>query len=196
MTEPNGAPEKPGQGRLVVITGPSGVGKSTIVREVVKRTGAEFSISVTTRLPRSGEVEGADYYFAGRGAFGEMVRRGELLEWADVFGDMYGTPAKPIDEAVRQGQVIVLEIDVQGGLQVYEKMPQATFILVLPPSEAELASRLKGRGSETEESFQKRLAHANREIETAKKSGVYNDQVINDDLEAAIRRVVDIVENP
>ena len=180
-------------GKLVVITGPSGVGKTTIRQEVIRRSGAAYSVSATTRRPRAGEVDGRDYYFVDRPAFQQMIDNDELLEWADVFGRLYGTPEKPVKQAVQQGQNVILDIDVQGGLQVRRKMPEATFILVLPPSDEELARRLRGRGSEDEAETAKRLAAARKEIETAERSGVYKHEVVNDDLEQAIQQVVDIV---
>ena len=183
--------DKPG--KLVVITGPSGVGKSTIRQEVIRRTGATYSVSATTRLPRAGEADGRDYYFVDRHAFQRMIDDDELLEWAEVFGQRYGTPAAPVKQAVGQGRTVILEIDVQGGLQVHRKMPAATFILVLPPGEAELARRLAGRGSEDAAAAAKRLAVARKEIETAERSGAYKYRVVNDDLEQAVRRVVDII---
>ncbi|RPI63905.1 MAG: guanylate kinase [Planctomycetaceae bacterium] len=180
-------------GKLIVISGPSGVGKSTVVKEVLARTGAEFSVSATTRQPRAGEADGRDYRFVDRGRFEKMIADGDLLEWAEVFGNFYGTPAKPVLDAVAAGKKIILDIDVQGGLQVAAKMPDATFVLLLPPSDEELASRLAGRKSEDAASLRRRLAKAKEEISAARQSGVYNHYVVNDDLPAAVGKVVDIV---
>jgi len=181
------------KGKLVVITGPSGVGKSTIRQEAIRRTGATYSVSATTRPPRTGEADGRDYCFVDRRTFQRMIDNDELLEWAQVFGELYGTPAAPVKQAVGQGRTVILEIDVQGGLQVHRKMPEATFILVLPPGEAALARRLAGRGSEDAAAAAGRLAMARKEIETAERSGAYKYRVVNDDLEQAVRRVVDII---
>ena len=177
----------------MVISGPSGVGKSTICGEVVARTGAVRSVSATTREPRAGEADGREYGFVDRERFDEMIAGGELLEWAEVFGNYYGTPAAPVRRAVADGRIVVLEIDVQGGVQVFDKAPEATFILLLPPSGEELERRLRGRRSESEQSLARRLAKAKKEIEIARTSGAYNNEVVNDDLETAIRQVVDIV---
>jgi len=122
-----------------------------------------------------------------------MIDNDEMLEWAEVFGQLYGTPEAPVKQAVDQGRTVILEIDVQGGLQVHRKMPAATFILVLPPGEAELARRLAGRGSEDSAAAAKRLAKAKEEIEAAERSGAYKYRVVNDDLEQAVGRVVDII---
>jgi guanylate kinase len=190
---PIGIAEKTRPGKLVVISGPSGVGKSTIRQEVVRRTGATYSVSATTRPPRAGEADGRDYCFVDRRTFRRMIDNDELLEWAEVFGQLYGTPAAPVKQAVGLGLTVVLEIDVQGGLQVHRKMPEATFVLVLPPGEAELARRLAGRGSEDAAAAAARLAKAKEEIETAERSGAYKYRVVNDDIEQAVRRVVDII---
>jgi guanylate kinase len=184
-----------GRDRLVVVSGPSGVGKSTIDREAVRRSGAEFSVSATTRPPRPDEVDGREYRFVDRETFEQMIRRGELLEWADVFGEYYGTPAEPVRRAMDEGRTILLEIDVQGGLQVHEKMPEATFVLIVPPDEEALEMRLRRRGTEDEPQFQRRLGKAKQELEVARKSGAYQHIVVNDDLERAIREVVDIIES-
>ncbi len=180
-------------GRLVVITGPSGVGKSTIVTMVLRRTGADYSVSATTRRPRPGEVDGKDYRFVSRDEFRRMIDAGELLEWADVFGNCYGTPAAPVRAAVAAGRTIVLDIDVQGGLQVAGKMPEAIFVLILPPSDEELARRLRGRGTESDEVVNRRLAKAQHEIRLARQSGVYTFTVVNDILEKAVDEVAAIV---
>lgn len=181
-------------GHLVVISGPSGVGKSSIVKEVLRLAGADYSVSATTRSPRHGEVDGRDYRFVDRPRFERMVQGGEMLEWAEVFGQLYGTPAAPVREALAAGRTIVLDIDVQGALQVHGKMPEATYILILPPGREELARRLGGRGTEDASAVARRLAAAEKEIAAAKESGVYNHQVLNDRLDDAVRRVVEIIQ--
>ncbi len=180
-------------GKLVVITGPSGVGKGTICEAVVRRTGAAYSVSATTRPPRPGEVDGRHYRFVDRETFERMIADDKLLEWAEVFGELYGTPEAPVEEAIAAGRTVILEIDVQGGLQVHRKRPGATFVLILPPDEAELSRRLRGRGSEAPAAAERRLAKAKEEIALAQDSGAYNHVVVNDDLEAAIGRLVEIV---
>jgi len=180
-------------GKLVVISGPSGVGKSTISRQVLLRTGAVFSVSATTRAPRPGEVHGREYLFVSRQDFENMIVRGELLEWADVYGDYYGTPLAGVREALDGGKTIILEIDIQGGLQVHRRMPQAVFVLIAPPDEAELKRRLAGRGTETPDAVERRFTQARKEIRTAIDSGVYTHKVVNDDLERAIGEVIEIV---
>lgn len=181
-------------GRLVVISGPSGAGKSSVVQGgVLERTGATFSVSATTRSPRAGEQHGREYLFVDRAAFENLVARGEMLEWAEVFGQWYGTPAGPVRKALAEGRTVVLEIDVQGGRQVFRAMPDALGILIVPPSVDELARRLRGRGSETPESFARRLGQAREELESARQSGLYTYEVVNDDLATAVDRVVEII---
>ncbi len=183
-------------GKLVVISGPSGVGKSSIAREVLAQCDAQFSVSATTRTPRAGERNKQDYRFVDRREFQRMIDAGELLEWANVFGEMYGTPAEPVLEAMRQGRCVLMDIDVQGGRQVYRKLPNATFILIVPPNDEVLARRLRGRNSEAKEQFEQRLAKAKAEIEDAQRTGAYKHVVVNDDLETAVRRVVEIITEP
>ena len=179
--------------KVIVVSGPSGVGKSTIVRELIERTGAVFSVSATTRSPRAGEVHGRDYVFVDRADFEKMIADESLLEWADVFGELYGTPAGPLQRARAEGKNVVLEIDVQGGVQVHRRVPDAIFILIVPPDEGELARRLRGRNSDSEQMISRRLTKAGHEIAAAKSSGVYEHWVVNNDLERTIRQVVDVV---
>ena len=177
-----------------MVSGPSGVGKSTILREVLRRTGARFSVSATTRPPREGEVDGREYFFVDDAAFQRMIDGEDLLEWAEVFGRRYGTPRGAVGEALTAGATVLLEIDVQGALQVHRRMPDATFILIAPPDGEELTRRLYGRGSEDAAAAARRRAKADEEIRTAEKSGVYKYRVVNDDLETAVQRVVEIIK--
>ena len=181
------------KGKLVVISGPSGSGKSTIAAEVIKRTDAKFSVSVTTRSPRPGEVAGRHYRFVSGAEFEIIRRSGELLEWAEVFGRLYGTPTKAVAEALESGQDVLLDIDVQGGMQVHDKMPSATFVLIVPPDSEELARRLCGRGTEDQAELAERLAQAKAETAAARDTGIYDHEIVNDDLERTIDQVVDIV---
>ncbi len=177
----------------MVVSGPSGVGKSTIDRAVRQRAGVVFSVSATTRPPREGEVDGREYHFVDRRAFQEMIRRGELLEWAEVFGECYGTPAGPVRQALREGKTVLLEIDVQGAMQVHQQMPEATFVLILPPSRADLRRRLSERATEDLPAVRRRLAEAEKEMRVAEDSGVYDYVVVNDDLERAVEQLTEIV---
>jgi guanylate kinase len=179
---------------VVVVSGPSGVGKSTIVRKVLARTGAAYSVSATTRRPRAGEIDGRDYRFVDRPTFERMARDGELLEWAEVFGNLYGTPAGPVREATAAGWTVLMDIDVQGAMQVHRRMPEATFVLILPPSDQALRERLANRGSEDGAQVERRLAAAKSELDTAQRSGIYAHCVVNDDLETAIDAVTAIVQ--
>jgi len=181
-------------GRLVVISGPSGVGKSTIVREVLKRREMDFSVSATTRRPRDPEADGRDYRFVTRQRFQEMMQAGELLEWAEVFGELYGTPAAPVERAIAAGRMILLDIDVQGALQVHRKMPQGLFILIEPPESNALSDRLARRGSDGPEQVARRLAEAKKELALTRESGIYTHRVVNDALATAVAEVLDIMD--
>lgn len=192
-SDPTSADAAP-RGRLFIISGPSGVGKSTITERVVERTGATLSVSVTTRRPRQGETDGEDYLFVGADRFGEMIDREELLEWAEVHGNYYGTPAAPVAEANAAGKTVVLEIDVQGGLQVAQRRPDAVGVLIVPPSDDELRRRLTGRGTDDDDVVARRLAKARDEMEAARTSGRYAYEVINDNLDEAVERVVRIMQ--
>ena len=181
------------QGQLVVISGPSGVGKSTICRQVVERLGATLSVSATTRPKGAAEIDGRDYYFLTPDEFQRRRDAGAFLEYAEVFGNGYGTPREPVERAVADGKTVILEIDVQGGLQVKAKMPQAKMIFILPPQIDELLKRieLRARG-EDESARQKRLAKAETEIAVGKQH--YTFFVVNDVLDRAVRDVIERIE--
>ena len=149
------------RGRLIVIAGPSGVGKGSIVQRLLSHLEElVLSVSATTRIPRPSEVDGRDYTFLDEGTFRGLAARGGLLEWADVFGNLYGTPAAPVEQQLRAGRDVLLEIDVQGAAQVRERAPDALMIFLAPPSLADLESRLRGRGTESDDRITGRLEKA------------------------------------
>jgi len=178
-------------GILFVISAPSGTGKSTVAREAVRRlSGLEFSVSFTTRPPREGEVEGRDYFFIERDSFKAMVREGALLEWARVFGNLYGTGLELTRQTLAEGRDLLLDIDVQGARQVRGGPVPAVSVMILPPDYGTLASRLAGRGSEDAEARDRRLAEAREE---AGDYEAFDYLVVNDDLERTVESVVAIV---
>jgi guanylate kinase len=180
------------RGRVIVVSGPSGVGKSTICREVVKRLDdVQLSVSVTTRKPGPGEQEGRDYWFVSEEEFRERIEKGFLLEYAEVFGNLYGTPRDKVDEALAKGRSVILEIDVQGGRQAKNAYADAVMIFILPPTERALAERLGRRGRDSNEAAERRLDGASNEIAAAWQC--YDNMVINEDLEHAVDEVIDII---
>ncbi|MHC4665179.1 MAG: guanylate kinase [Planctomycetota bacterium] len=180
------------EGAVVIVSGPSGVGKSTLCKEVVKRmSNVCLSVSVTTRPKSESETDGEDYRFISKEEFERRIDRGLLLENAEVFGNLYGTPKEQVEEAIKAGKAIILEIDVQGAKQVRLTYPDAVMIFILPPSHRELAERMGGRGREDAEAAAKRLGGASAEIAAAWQ--YYQHMVINDELEQAVREVVQII---
>jgi guanylate kinase len=176
-----------------VIAGPSGVGKGSVVRRLLSSDpeGLVLSVSATTRPPREGEVDGRDYRFVSPQEFRAMVERGELLEWAEVFGHLYGTPAPFVQEQRRAGHDVLLEIDVQGAGQVRLVAPDAVLVLLEPPSLEELGRRLKGRGTELDATIAERLSKAEWELSQGER---FDHVVVNDDLERASSQVAAIIE--
>jgi guanylate kinase len=181
------------RGNLIVIAGPSGVGKGSVVRRLLVRDpqGLALSVSATTRPPRATEVDGRDYRFVDRDGFDRMIADGSFLEWAENFGDRYGTPADAVSDARERGMDVVLEIDVQGARQVRERVPDAVLVFLRPPSLDELERRLRSRGTESEERIGRRLETARAELEEA---DAFDHIVVNDDLEAASSQVAAIIE--
>jgi len=181
-------------GLLLVISGPSGVGKTTIVHEIVHRFGGVFSVSATTRDPGPGERHGIDYWFIEPAQFQRWIDEDRFLEHAQVFGrHWYGTPAEPVDRAVAEGRVAVLDIDVQGAESVRHRRPGAFAIFVLPPSDEELLRRLHARGRDDDAAIARRFAEAQHEMERARIGGTYDAFVVNDDLAATIDEVERLV---
>ncbi|MFT5422866.1 MAG: guanylate kinase [Phycisphaerales bacterium] len=181
-------------GLLLIISGPSGVGKTTITRGVERSiAGSVFSVSATTRAPTDADVEGVDYHFVDDGKFDELVAHDDLLEMANVFGKRYGTPRAWVEEQLARGRLVILEIDVEGARQVKAKVPEAFGVFIMPPSEDALLQRLRGRKRESEDLIQKRFAEARREMEQAEALGVYDVILVNDDLESTISQAIRIV---
>lgn len=181
-------------GKLVVISGPSGAGKTSICEALLASIPtARWSVSVTTRDKRPREVNGRDYHFITRDEFLRLRDAGELLETAEYLGQLYGTPRKPVEEAVARGNVVVMEIDVQGGAQIAQKVPDAILVFIMPPTMETLKARLEGRKTESEAIQARRLAEADGEIGFARNSGYYKYFITNDVLEDSIRQVLEIV---
>ncbi|MBM4113984.1 MAG: guanylate kinase [Phycisphaerae bacterium] len=182
------------RGLLLVLAGPSGVGKTTIVHELLRRFDGIFSVSATTRGPGPNEKNGVDYWFLDTPTFERWVAEDRFLETAQVFGrDWYGTPAEPVDRAVREGRLAVLDIDVQGAATIRRKRPGVFGVFILPPSDEELLRRLRARGREDPATIDRRFAEARTEIENAKKPGVFDAFVVNDDLAATVEQVASLV---
>ena len=178
------------KGLLVVVSGPSGAGKGTICQALLEKTPLAYSVSATTRKPRAGEVDGESYYFLSVEAFEKMIEKDELLEWAKVYDNYYGTPLKKVEEKLAAGEAILLEIDKQSAVEVREKFSGGVLTFILQQSPAELERRIRGRDTETEDVLQKRLAAAIDEIEAGK---CYKYVVTNDEVDGAVDSVCAIL---
>lgn len=180
------------KGLLIVVTGPSAVGKGTICRELLQQApDVRWSVSCTTRKARPGEAHGVEYFFLTHEDFRQRIDAGELLEWAEVYGNYYGTPRQYVEEVTDAGQDVILDIDMVGARAVREKYPGAVSVFVIPPSMEALRQRIMGRGTETDEAVQRRLREAPKWIE----EGLHYDYVIvNDDLNTAVHHLRAIIE--
>ncbi|MBN2260997.1 MAG: guanylate kinase [Clostridiales bacterium] len=180
------------KGNLFIVSGPSGAGKGTIIKETLKSNDDfKVSVSVTTRMPRNAEVEGVNYFFKTEKEFLEMIAEDKFLEYAKVYDHYYGTPKEAVLEAVERGDSVILEIDFQGAVQVKRNYPEGIFIFILPPSMVELKNRIIGRGSETDETLKKRFLSAFNEISYIEK---YDYYIINDVLEDSVYSFKSIIE--
>jgi guanylate kinase len=179
--------ECPPQGKLIVLTGPSGVGKGTLMQALLERhPDLYYSISVTTRSPRPGEINGKNYYFINRSKFEQLVAQGEFLEWAEFAGNYYGTPREAVLDQIQSGKLVVLEIELEGARQIRHNFPSALSIFILPPSFTELEKRIRGRGQDAEDAIARRLNRAQAEIAAANE---FNIQIVNDDFETALNHI-------
>ncbi|PRW65192.1 guanylate kinase [Actinopolyspora mortivallis] len=183
-----------GTPRLTVVSGPSGVGKSSVLAELRERAPeVYFSVSVTTRPPRAGEVDGVDYHFVDRAEFERMVADGEMLEYAQYAGNYYGTPRAPVERALASGRPAVLEIELQGARQVRRSMPEARLVMLLPPSWDDLVGRLTGRRTEDPEVLRQRLDTAQAELAA---SSEFDATVVNADVREAVDELVRLITGP
>ena len=181
-------------GRLFVVSGPSGSGKSTLCRAAVAATDAVLSVSATTRPQSNTEIDGKDYFFLSQDEFKRKIEHNEFLEYAEVFGHYYGTPASAVHELLSQGRTVILEIDVQGAQQVFARFDEAIGVLVLPPGKDELRRRLCSRGRDDEATIERRLNKAQHEIDTARNDSHYTHHIVNDDLEEATEKLIKLIE--
>lgn len=180
-------------GNLYVISGSSGVGKGTVIKEFLrKHPEFKLSVSCTTRAPRDGEVDGVNYFFLSKDEFQKRINNGDFLEWAEFSGNMYGTGKDYVEKTLNAGHDLILEIDTKGALNVKSIMPEAKLIFILPPSMEELESRLRGRKTESEEAIQKRLASTKLEIENSKN---FDYKIVNDSIEQALNDLEKILMN-
>lgn len=179
------------KGFLIVISGFSGVGKGTVVKQLVEKYGYSLSVSATTRAPREGEVDGKDYYFKTVEDFRNLIDYNGFIEWAQYVDNYYGTPRKFVEEEMKAGKDVILEIEVQGAMHVKEQYPDAALIFITAPSAEALKERLKGRGTEDEATINKRMKRATEE---AGDIGVYDYIVVNDDLDTCVETVHGIIE--
>ena len=179
--------------KLIIITGPSGVGKGTIVKKVLDRhSDIWLSISATTRNPRMGEKDGENYYFLTDEKFIEMIAKKEFLEWAQFAGNYYGTPLSTVNEKIEKGFIVLLEIEVEGAKQIKEKFPEALSIFLLPPSKEELEKRIRNRGTEKEEAINRRLRRANYEIASSDK---FDFVLTNHNVDETVKGVFKIIQS-
>jgi guanylate kinase len=180
------------RGLLIVLSGPSGVGKGTVRKAIFERDDNEFqySVSMTTRPMREGEVDGVDYYFRTKEEFEAMIEAGEMLEYAEYVGNYYGTPLTYVNQTLDEGKDVFLEIEVQGAQQVKEKVPDGVFIFLTPPDLAELKARRVGRGTDSPEVIEERMRVARQEIEMM---ALYDYAVVNDEVFKAVDRIKDII---
>lgn len=179
------------EGKLYVVSGPSGAGKGTVVAELRRRRPFELSVSCTTRSPRPGETDGRDYYFISEDEFARRIEAGGFLEHASVFGHRYGTPREPVLRELAAGRNVLLEIDVDGARQIKANYPEAELIFLMPPSQEILAERLRGRGTETDGQVAQRLARSQREMEEAVH---FDHTVVNGDLAATVAEIEGIMD--
>ena len=178
-------------GHLFVISGSSGVGKGTVIKEFLrKHSEFKLSVSCTTRMPRVGEVDGVNYFFVSKDEFLESINKNDFLEWAEFSGNLYGTKYSYVKKCCDRGENIILELDTVGALNVKKKIPEAILIFILPPSFEELEARLRGRNTETEEAIQKRLSAIKSEMENAKQ---YDYNIVNDTIDNAISELEKIM---
>ena len=179
--------------KLIIITGPSGVGKGTVVKELLDRNkDIWLSISATTRNPRIGEKDGENYYFISDERFKDMIDKKDFLEWAQFAGNYYGTPLSTVNEKIEKGFIVLLEIEVEGAKQIKEKFPEALSIFLLPPSKAELEKRIRNRGTEKEEAIDRRLSRANYEIAS---SDQFDFVLTNHDVDETVKEVFKIIKS-
>ena len=180
---------------LIIITGPSGVGKGTVVKSLLDRNSNSdiwLSISATTREPRSGEKDGENYYFINNERFEDMIDKKELLEWAQFAGNYYGTPLSTVNEKIKEGFIVLLEIEVEGAKQIREKFPESLSIFLLPPSKDELEKRIRNRGTEKEEAISRRLKRASYEIASSDK---FDFVLTNHDVDETVKEVFRIINS-